>query len=102
MSKSIEINNGKFNKDSITTHPGKHLRFKSTDGEDYIVDCEDKEDISADFPLSVPGDNKDHRVKIKDKAVKKNYTCTVQREAQTQRGPGDLGTTPPAMIIRVE
>ena len=103
MSVSIEITNGKFSKNSISIHRGKHLLFKSADGKDYTVDCgKDDADISDDFPFSVPGDNKDHKLKIKDKAVKKNYTCTVKQDTPAPADPDDLGSTPPTMIIKVE
>lgn len=99
MSKSVEINDCQFNKTEININRGQHIRFKSTDSTTYVVDCGTSDpDISDDFPFSVSGDDKDHKLKIKDKAPKKNYDCYI-----TSGCSEDVreDTEQPKMIIKV-
>jgi len=100
MSKYVEISECNFNKSKIDIGRGKHIRFKSTDGKTYTVDCGTSDpDISDDFPFTVPGDNKNHKLKIKDKAVKKSYDCHITAGCSDDPRKN---VERPKMIIKVE
>ncbi len=102
MSVNVELNNGKFNKSKISLKRGQHIRFKSSDGNTYTVDCgNDDPEISDDFPFTIPGDNKIHKLKISDKAKKdKNFACTITDESKTEKVM--MSASSPTMIIEVE
>lgn len=102
MSVDVEINNNKFSKSKISINKGKHIRFKSTDGNTYTVDCGDQDpDISDDFPFTIPGDDKAHKLKIKDKAKKQDYTCSIIPNPGSSKKVTYLAERP-SMIIKVE
>ncbi|HKL18024.1 MAG TPA: hypothetical protein VJ905_03615 [Halalkalibaculum sp.] len=102
MSASVEINDNKFNKSKISLKKGQHIRFKSTDGNTYVVDCgSDDTDISNDFPFTIPGDNKNHKVKVKDKAKEKNYNCSILSNVKKSSNIA-FNADRPVMIIKVE
>lgn len=102
MSASVEINDNKFNKSEISLKRGNHIRFKSTDSKTYVVDCgSDDADISDDFPFTIPGDNKNHKVKVKEKAKKKDYNCSIIPDLKTS-SKSAFNIERPVMIIRVE
>lgn len=109
MSVNIDISDNKFSKSKITIKRGKHIRFKSTDGNTYTVDCGEQDaDISDQFPFTVPGDDKVHKLKIKDKAKKQDYTCSIisktgpEEKSNYASNPIKLmSATRPSMIIEV-
>jgi len=100
MSVNVDISDNKFSKSKISINRGKHIRFKSTDGNSYTVDCgEQDSDISDDFPFTVPGDNKVHKLKIKEKAKKQDYTCSITSGTGSEKML--MSAIRPTMIIEV-
>ena len=100
MAKKVNINNNQFDKSRINIGQGQHIKFKSIDGKTYVVDCGKSDpDISDDFPFTVPGDNSEHKLKIKDKAKKQDYVCSI-----TSNGSKSTvrNVESPTMIIKVE
>jgi len=109
MSVKVEINDNKFNKSKISINRGKHIRYKSTDGITYTVDCgKQNPDISDQFPFTIPGDNKFHKLKIKGKAKKQAYTCSIisktepdEKSSGSARQVKIMSAVMPTMIIEV-
>lgn len=104
MSVNVDISDNKFSKNQVSIKKGKHIRFKSTDGNTYTVDCGDQDpDISSDFPFTVRGDNKVHKLKIKDKAKKQDYNCTITGQSDDKSEKKVvMSVVRPYMIIKVE
>lgn len=102
MAVHVDISDNKFSKSEISINKGKHISFKSTDGNTYTIDCGDQDpDISDDFPFTIPGDDKAHKLKIKDKAKKKPYTCYIIPNPATSKKAAEQADRP-SMIIKVE
>lgn len=100
MSVNVDISDNKFIKSKITIKRGKHIRFKSTDGNTYTVDCGEQDaDISDQFPFTVPGDDKVHKLKIKEKAKKQDYTCSIISDTDSEKIL--MSAIRPTMIIEV-
>ncbi len=90
MSVEVKLNNTSFDKSRISIQKGKDIKFKSEDGKTYVVDCgaSDDPDISDQFPFTVVGDGKYHRLKVKNNAKQKDFTCTISlKEENTGREP---------------
>lgn len=100
MSVNVDICDNKFSKSKISINSGKHIRFTSTDGNTYTVDCGVQDpDISDDFPFTVPGDDKVHKLKIKDKTKKTGLY--LLNYVQNKFGKKLMCAVLPTMIIEV-
>ena len=110
MAADVKLHDNKFSKDKITKKRRKNIKFKSTDGCTYTVDCgEQNPNISKDFPFTIPGDNKSHKLKIKGKAIKQDYTCSIiSQKCNEEKSKSETKTMKvmsavmPTMIIKVE
>lgn len=89
MSVEVKLNNTSFDKSRISIQKGKDIKFKSEDGKTYVVDCGASDpDISDQFPFTVKGDGKYFRLRVKNDAKQKDFTCTISlKEEKTGREP---------------
>jgi hypothetical protein len=103
MSVNVHITHNRFDKGRIAIGRGQHIKFKSTDGTTYVVDCgADDREISAMFPFTIPGDDKYHRLEVDKNAVKKDFTCSIISPEAASAQENDGEEEPPHMVIKVE
>lgn len=96
---------------SLSIKRGNKLNFRSADKSSYEVNFNDPDITKETLPFEVPDDGKDHKLKVKGGAKKKDYECYIyfkskhdEEKPEKENKPKTVkkSVTPPKMIIKVE